>query len=103
MQNTFRPRGRPRVINTKTAEERRLERKARRTERATAEAERLPNLPDGARIKRATVELLLGISQTTIWAWIKSGKIPAPEKDGHRVFWPASTVRKLIGECHAQK
>lgn len=98
MNLTTTPRiGRPRVNAHLTPAERRNKRKQSRTDRATAEAARLPILPDGARIKRETVELLLGCGQSTLWSWVKKGKVPAPEHDGRYVFWTAKTVRQMIG------
>ena len=40
----------------------------------------------------------LGISESLLWAWVKDGKLPKPQKiEGARITrWPVGTARKTI-------
>ena len=68
----------------------------KRKARAIAAAEIFSRLPDEARVKQPTVELLTQQSATTIWRKVKAGTFPAPRKDGYSTSWSARDVRNVL-------
>jgi predicted DNA-binding transcriptional regulator AlpA len=54
-------------------------------------------LPDSALITQRTVgELFGGLSHSTVWRWIKDGRLPQPQRIGNRPFWPVGVIRSLL-------
>ena len=58
--------------------------------------------PNGALMKANEVAAVLGVSQSTIWAWAKAGKFPAPFKiDDRATRWRAAVVREWLAAKEA--
>lgn len=51
-------------------------------------------LPDSASVRQPVVVALFGFSPATLWRRVKSGKIPAPKKDGAISAWNVGELRK---------
>lgn len=50
-------------------------------------------------IGRKEALLLIGISNATLWRWIKAGRFPAPMKIGKKkVAWRSSVLAKWIAQ-----
>lgn len=56
------------------------------------------DFPDATRIRLPVVRLLFGTSSATVWRRVKTGKIPAPRKDGRVTFWLAGELRAALRE-----
>ena len=54
--------------------------------------ENLDTMPDCGFISARTLAAWLGVSQVTVWRWVKAGRLPAPKKLG------ANTSRFSVGE-----
>ncbi|UWQ22401.1 AlpA family transcriptional regulator [Jannaschia sp. W003] len=49
--------------------------------------------------RRAELEQMLGISRSTIYAWLKAGRFPPPLRLGERaVGWRASDIEAWLAE-----
>ncbi len=57
-----------------------------------SEIPNLDNMPDCGYVAARSLAAWLGVSQVTIWRWVKSGRLPAPKKLG------ANTTRFNVGE-----
>lgn len=53
-------------------------------------------LPDIARVRLPTVATLFGVSQVTVWRWVKEGVIPQPKKFGGATSWNVGELRKAL-------
>lgn len=102
--STTRGRGRPprATPDTRTASEKRREYLAKRHVKAVESAACLDLMPAQARIKQAALEILTGKSHATIWRDVRSGRLPAPHKDGRSSYWLASEVRAILQPATAQ-
>jgi prophage regulatory protein len=50
-------------------------------------------------IGRKEVLILIGISNATLWRWIKAGRFPAPMKIGKKkVAWRSSVLAQWIAQ-----
>lgn len=55
------------------------------------------SLSQPGRLRVANMMSLLGISRTTLYAGINSGRYPEPDgKDGRLPYWNTETVRRLL-------
>ena len=63
--------------------------------------ESFPALPDEAHVKGPTVRALYGgISQATLWRWLREGKIPQPRRFSKRtVAWNVGALRRALAEA----
>lgn len=57
--------------------------------------ENLDAMPDCGFVAARSLAAWLGVSQVTVWRWVKTGQLPAPKKLG------ANTTRFQIGEVRA--
>lgn len=99
MQITTR-RGRPRRTSpdNRTPAERRAEAKERRHKLAAIGAASFAVLPDQARVRQPVVELLFGVSSTTLWRRVRDGLAPLPRRDGGTTYWLAGDIRRALGQ-----
>lgn len=44
-----------------------------------------------------------GVSDMTLWRWVRDGRIPKPLKIANRNYWRADEVNALIDELTANK
>jgi len=60
---------------------------------------RAPTIPltTPGRYRTGHILAVTGWSHSTLYARIKDGKFPAPQKDGALNFWPTSVVRDALG------
>ena len=60
----------------------------------------IPSVPALERlIGRKEVLILIGISNATLWRWIKAGRFPAPLKIGQKkVAWRSSVLAHWIAQ-----
>lgn len=72
-----------------------LERRVLRHEPAKAAITRL--------ISAREVAEFYGISHSTLWRWIKDGRVPAPIRIGRRTFWEAQTLLKHVAGLRTQQ
>lgn len=57
------------------------------------------HLPDAARVRSDVVKGLFGISNSTLWRWVKDEQLPKPEKFGRSdCFWRVGDIRKMLGQ-----
>lgn len=55
------------------------------------------SLPDSAFVRQPVVKALFGFSDSTVWRRVKSGALPAPEKQGPRVTaWNVGKLRRVL-------
>lgn len=59
------------------------------------EIQNLDHMPDCGYIAVRSLAAWLGVSQVTIWRWVKSGRLPAPKKLGE------NTTRFNVGEIRS--
>ena len=53
--------------------------------------------PDSAYIRQPVVQGLFAISSSTVWRWVKSGKLPAPRKLSEGVTaWNVGQLRAVL-------
>lgn len=106
MQNATLPRGRGRPCrttpDTRTENQKRLDRLAKRRKRGLEIAEALPRLPDGARIPLAAVEVVLNRSPATIWRHMKDGILPPLLADGSQRYYTARMLREVLAGSEQQ-
>ena len=57
--------------------------------------ENLDAMPDCGFVAARTLAAWLGVSQVTVWRWVKTGQLPAPKKLG------ANTTRFSVLEIRA--
>lgn len=57
--------------------------------------ENLDAMPDCGFVAARSLATWLGVSQVTVWRWVKTGQLPAPKKLG------ANTTRFRVGEVRA--
>lgn len=57
--------------------------------------ENLDAMPDCGFVAARSLAAWLGVSQVTVWRWVKTGQLPAPKKLG------ANTTRFRVGEVRA--
>jgi len=51
-------------------------------------------------LRRPAVREILGVANSTLHAWIKSGRFPAPLELGPRVRgWRRSVIEKYLADC----
>lgn len=57
----------------------------------------VPPLIGAERLRVADVLVLLGISRSTLYAGVATGRYPAADgKDGNMPFWKASTIKRFL-------
>lgn len=55
------------------------------------------SLTQPGRLRVSHILALLGVSHSTLYAGLKSGRYPEPDGyDGHMPFWKTGTIRKFI-------
>jgi predicted DNA-binding transcriptional regulator AlpA len=55
------------------------------------------SLSQPGRLRVANLMSLLGVSRTTLYAGVNSGRYPAPDgKDGRIPYWNTDTIRKYL-------
>lgn len=59
------------------------------------EIQSLDHMPNCGFVATRTVASWLGVSQVTVWRWVKTGRLPAPKKLG------ANTTRFNVGEVRS--
>ena len=59
------------------------------------EIQSLDHMPACGFFAARTVASWLGVSQVTVWRWVKTGRLPAPKKLG------ANTTRFNVGEVRS--
>lgn len=59
------------------------------------EIQSLDHMPACGFVAARTVASWLGVSQVTVWRWVKTGRLPAPKKLG------ANTTRFNVGEVRS--
>ena len=65
----------------------------RETENARATCNRITRYGGHRMLRRREVELLTGLSRSTLYAWISDGSFPKPVKLGKRaVGWPEDVI-----------
>jgi len=53
-------------------------------------------------LRRADLAEKLGISETTLWRWVRSGHLPKPRQLGpNTVGWPESDVQEWVDRLHS--
>ncbi len=53
------------------------------------------NFPDSAHVRLPVVAALNGVSEPTVWRWVKSGRLPAPKKLGpNTTAWNVGDLRR---------
>lgn len=53
------------------------------------------DLPNSAYVRIPVVSQLKGISEPTVWRWVKQGRLPAPEKIGpNTTAWNVGKLRE---------
>jgi predicted DNA-binding transcriptional regulator AlpA len=61
------------------------------------------NLPDSAHVRLPIVAALNGISDPTVWRWVKSGRLPQPVKLGpNTTAWQVGSLRRARQEACAE-
>lgn len=91
-------RGRPKrtTPDTRSPEQKRTDRLEHRKARAISAVANFEKLPDQARIRQPAVEVLLGISNSTLWRRVKIGAVPAPRRDGGTTSWSVGQIRQIL-------
>lgn len=91
-------RGRParQEPDARTPIQRRNEKRIARHQKAMLTAAVFNELPDNARIRQPVVEILHGISSTTVWRRVKDGTLPNPRVDGRVASWSAGSIRTSL-------
>lgn len=59
------------------------------------EIQSLDHMPDCGYVAARTVASWLGVSQVTVWRWVRANRLPAPKKLG------ANTTRFNVGEVRS--
>jgi predicted DNA-binding transcriptional regulator AlpA len=55
------------------------------------------HLPDAAYVRQPVVQALFSISSATVWRYVKSGRLPAPDRIGTRAIgWRVGGIRKAL-------
>lgn len=68
------------------------------------EAAGFDQLPDAAFVRLPVVRALFGISQPTVWRWIKDGRLPQPHRLGPRVAgFNVGALRRALAVISAPK
>lgn len=55
------------------------------------------SLPDSAHVRLPVVAALNGISDPTVWRWVKTGRLPQPVKRGpNTTAWRVGDLRRAL-------
>jgi predicted DNA-binding transcriptional regulator AlpA len=58
------------------------------------------SLPDSAHVRLPVVAALNGISDPTVWRWVKAGRLPQPVKLGpNTTGWRVGDLRRALVEA----
>lgn len=53
-------------------------------------------LPDSAFIDIDVVAGVLSCGKSTVWAWVKSQRLPGPRKFGRSTRWQVGAIRRVL-------
>lgn len=62
-----------------------------------ASLQQFDSLPDSAHVQARIVAAVVGVSESTVWRMVKSGKLPAPKKVSDRATrWNVGELRHAL-------
>lgn len=64
--------------------------------RHAAALKHFDDYPDSAGVRLPVVARLNGVSDVTVWRWVKANRLPAPTKRGGVALWNVGELRRAM-------